>query len=297
MSRGTPFTVEASEYVLAAGGIENPRLLMISGLGGPAVGRYFMEHPRLLERYAVQPGDTALGRLVGRPGHRHPLRLALSDEAQRQDRLLNWHTDLQFRLAGQDGETWDATRRLLIAARRPWKESPFYQDAGGGRLRMRSRDVLSTLRRPDRAVIGVTSAVTGHPSLRRSIELWSSLEQAPDPENRVTLTDQLDALGMPDGDAPLDARRSRDPHASPRPGHPALGARASRAGHHRGIPGRGGPVAGRDPEHVASPGDDPHARRSPSRRGATVMPASTGSGTCPWPGHPSSRSARPPHRR
>jgi choline dehydrogenase-like flavoprotein len=197
LSRGTPFTVEAAEYVLAAGGIENPRLLLISGLGGPAVGRYFMEHPRLPERYAVRPGDTPLGRLVGRPGHRHPLRLALSDAAQRQDRLLNWHTDLRFRLAGQDGETWDATRRLLIAARRPWKESPFYQDAGGGRLRMRSRDVLSTLRRPDRAVIGVTSAVTGHPSLRRSIELWSSLEQAPDPDNRVTLTDRLDALGMP----------------------------------------------------------------------------------------------------
>lgn len=196
-SRGAPFSVEAAEYVLAGGGIENPRLLLVSGIGGPAVGRYFMEHPRLLERFAVQSGDTPLGRLVGRPGHRHPLRLALSDATQRQGRLVNWHTDLRFRLAGQDGETWDATRRLLIAARRPWKESPFYQDAGGGRLRLRSRDVLSTLRRPDRAVIGVTSAVTGHPSLRRSIELWSSLEQAPEPDNRVTLTDRPDALGMP----------------------------------------------------------------------------------------------------
>ena len=195
-ARGTPFNVEAAEYVLAAGGIENPRLLLISGWWA---GRRSLLH-----------GASTTARAVRRATRRHPAgpagrstgsppsaRLALSDGAQRRDRLLNWHTDLRFRLAGQDGETWDATRRLLIAARRPWKESPFYQDAGGGRLRMRSRDVLRTLRRPDRAVIGVTSAVTGHPSLRRSIELWSSLEQAPDPENRVTLTDRLDALGMP----------------------------------------------------------------------------------------------------
>lgn len=50
---GTRFTVRASSYVLAAGGIENARLLLASrsrfdkgiGNGRDMVGRYFMEHP------------------------------------------------------------------------------------------------------------------------------------------------------------------------------------------------------------------------------------------------------------
>ncbi len=196
-SRGRPFAVDAREFVLAGGGIEIPRLLLVSGLGGPLVGRYFMEHPRRLERFAIHPGDSPLGRLVGRPARRSPTRLGLSARTQRVDQLLNWHTDLRFGLAGQDSAAWEATRRLFLATRRPWKESPFYQDAGGGRMRLRRRDLITALRRADRAVIGVTGVLTGHPALRRTLESWSSLEQAPDPDNRVTLTDRLDPVGMP----------------------------------------------------------------------------------------------------
>lgn len=51
------FTVEASLFILATGGLENPRLLLLSnnvmkcGLGNQngLVGRYFMEHPPFME--------------------------------------------------------------------------------------------------------------------------------------------------------------------------------------------------------------------------------------------------------
>lgn len=36
--------ITADQYILATGGIENARLLLVSGIGGPATGKYFMDH-------------------------------------------------------------------------------------------------------------------------------------------------------------------------------------------------------------------------------------------------------------
>jgi choline dehydrogenase-like flavoprotein len=195
----TPFRVEAGSYVLASGGIENARLLLVSGLGGPATGRYFMEHPRAVDRFRVRPGSTPLARLVGDGIGRglRFLRLSVADEVQRREELLGSHANLQFDYLGQVGEPWAAMRRLLIAGRRPWNESPYYQDAGGGRLRMRSSDVWSVLHRPDRAFLGTVGAVTGFPWMRRHLELAVSVEQPPLAENRVELARERDALGVP----------------------------------------------------------------------------------------------------
>ena len=197
--RRSPFRVEAGSYVLACGGIENARVLLVSGLGGPATGRYFMEHPRVVDRFRVRPGGTPLARLIGDGIGRglRFLRLAVAGEVQRKEQLLGSHANLQFDYAGQEGEPWAAMRRLLIAWRSPWNESPYYQDAGGGRLRARSADVLSVLRRPDRAFLGTIGAVTGLPPLRRHLEMWTAVEQLPVAENCIELTDARDALGVP----------------------------------------------------------------------------------------------------
>ncbi|MDP6704470.1 MAG: GMC family oxidoreductase N-terminal domain-containing protein, partial [archaeon] len=44
------FSVKAKEFVLAAGGLENPRLLLLSDIGNQhdQVGRYYMDHPKEL---------------------------------------------------------------------------------------------------------------------------------------------------------------------------------------------------------------------------------------------------------
>ena len=44
LADGTRRTIGARHVVVAGGAIETPRLLLMSGIGGPAVGRYFMTH-------------------------------------------------------------------------------------------------------------------------------------------------------------------------------------------------------------------------------------------------------------
>ena len=193
------FRIKAREYVLAAGGVENPRLLLVSGLGGVAVGRYFMEHPRVVDRFRIRPGDTPLGRLIGggAAGTLRFFRMTLADELQRAERLLNYHANIQFGYLGQLSPQWIAARRIVIATRKPWNESPFYQDAGGGRMRLRSADLAVAARRPDRSLLSALGAVTERPALRRYLEIWSALEQVPDPTNRVELLPERDRLGVP----------------------------------------------------------------------------------------------------
>ena len=194
-----PFHVRARQYVLAGGGIENPRLLLVAGLGGDAVGRYFMEHPRVVDRFRIRPGDTAIGRLVrgGSPGTLRFLRLALAERLERDEELLSYHANIYLGYAGQLSPQWDAVRRLAIARRPPWNESPYFQDAGGGRLRLRSQDLATAMRRPDRTLVSAISAFTERPALRRYLEIVSCVEQLPVPDNRVTLAAEPDRFGVP----------------------------------------------------------------------------------------------------
>jgi choline dehydrogenase-like flavoprotein len=102
---GTKFSVKAHTFILAAGGMENPRILLYSnrqqttGLGNQndLVGRFFMEHPRL-EAGVIIPADRQLEvgfyethsvsntRLLGY--------LGLTDETIRKEKLV----DIQVRM-------------------------------------------------------------------------------------------------------------------------------------------------------------------------------------------------------
>ncbi len=204
---GHQYQVGSRFYVLAAGGIENARLLLVSngsherGLGNDSghVGRYFMDHPRVKDRYRVRSGDTRLGKLVGggAAGTLRFLRLSVAPEVQRREGLLTYHANVQFGYAGQRSPQWDAVRRIVIATRPPWNESPYYQDAGGGRIRVRRRDLMTALRRPDRSLLATLGAATEHPALRRFLEIVSTIEQVPDPNNRVEVVAERDVLGTP----------------------------------------------------------------------------------------------------
>jgi choline dehydrogenase-like flavoprotein len=91
---GRRFTVRAQRYVLAAGGMENARLLLLSGgLGNDHghVGRYFMEHPRAVFGKAVLEPGSLLRLMRGWPlrDGKVQLGMALSPDAQSRDQLLN----------------------------------------------------------------------------------------------------------------------------------------------------------------------------------------------------------------
>jgi len=98
---GRPLRVKAKLYVLATGGIENARLLLVSnGAGRPAlgnqsdlVGRCFMEHPRDRAGRLI-PADRGLLDRCGLHEFRHTTthgvlmrRLTFADEARRRERL------------------------------------------------------------------------------------------------------------------------------------------------------------------------------------------------------------------
>ncbi|MGZ6339865.1 MAG: GMC oxidoreductase, partial [Candidatus Limnocylindrales bacterium] len=199
VSEGRHGAIRARAVVLAAGGIENARLLLIAGQGGDAAGRYFMEHPRVVDRFRIRAGETPLSRLVGggAAGTLRFFRLSTSDALQRREGLLNQHVNLELGYLGQASRQWPAVRRLATLMRRPWNESPYYQDLGGGRLKLRASDLALALRRPDLSALSALAALAGPPSLRRFLEVSSAVEQLPQRDNRVELLPEVDALGMP----------------------------------------------------------------------------------------------------
>ncbi len=90
------FEVRAKTFVVAAGGIENARLLLLSGLGGDAAGRYYMDHPKapagVIEAFSNVPlGDSAF--FHRRSGPRTVYRIA--ETIQRGESLLNSHLVLE----------------------------------------------------------------------------------------------------------------------------------------------------------------------------------------------------------
>jgi choline dehydrogenase-like flavoprotein len=204
---GTRWKVSAQVFVVAGGGIENARLLMLTnrkhgadiGDRGGQLGRFFMEHPRLTDQLWVDGDTHALDHMItGAAGTLRFGRLRLTPEAQEHEQLLNYLANVSYGYAGQDGPSWNSVRRLAIAVRRPWRESPFFQDAGGGPMGVHWADVGVAVSHPIESTKAVIGAGLKPRRLRRFVAISSSMEQAPDPANRVTLTDgRLDALGLP----------------------------------------------------------------------------------------------------
>lgn len=147
---GNRFFVRGRAYVLAAGGIENARLLLDStdvsehGLAndGDCVGRYFMEHPHVLGGKIIPRQTTSFGilynsRIETARGVTTAI-LALSDDVQQKEELLN----------------------LTVEPVRIWRVDP--------------------------------SAEKEDPM---PFVFYTRAEQAPNPDNRVVLSNERNALG------------------------------------------------------------------------------------------------------
>jgi choline dehydrogenase-like flavoprotein len=170
---GRALRVAAKAFVLAAGGIENARLLLLAdrahGLGDASglVGRCFMEHPRDASCRLV-PADP---RLFERCGfydlHRgadgvRMGRLTFSDAARRQQQLPAMSISLQPLPRELRWGTAESLRRRVLGPRQRRRT-----DWAGARRRF------------------------------AAFELLVNLEQAPDPENRVALAVERDRFGLP----------------------------------------------------------------------------------------------------
>jgi choline dehydrogenase-like flavoprotein len=185
-------TVRAKHFVLAAGGIENPRLLLASGLGNghDQVGRYFMEHPHARGGRIVGGAAWALLKAFGR---RHRVRgqdlaalIAPSEALQRREGILN--------------------TSLTIVARQPEGRRQFVgmKAYTGIKHRMAPTRRGRTLWMATKKAAGWAQRHVDparpwllHKLGSLDVALLVRGEQAPNPDSRVMLTGERDAMGVP----------------------------------------------------------------------------------------------------
>jgi choline dehydrogenase-like flavoprotein len=188
--------VMARAYVLSCGGIENPRLLLLSdgvdprGVGNAydLVGRYFMEHLRNSELIALDKDPYSIQRTYNYYHNRegfYMLGLSLSEQAQRREGILNGAFSADFSSSEESATatTWRVGSAILHG------ESPVDLSASVVR-------VLSDL---DEVVINFRRKLlrSGSPILTRDLPiLFLQTEQAPNRDSRIGLSSDRDALGM-----------------------------------------------------------------------------------------------------
>jgi len=230
---GRTAVADAARVVVCCGGLDTPRLLLASTEGAPAglgnardlVGRFLMDHPTA---YCAEIVDPDFDRLAAyfRPFYRREGRLfpkiALADAVQRRAGVLNATSELVFVAPDDDAFT---TAKAFYGALR-----------GGDPLAAAGR-ALKVARRGDQIARFAWTRAVGRrlPAARGSrIFVWAHIEQAPDPESRVTLARERDAVGMPR--ARLDWRMGALDRRTFRVFAETVGAELARLGLGRAIP-------------------------------------------------------------
>lgn len=189
-------SARARTYIVACGGIETPRLLLLSNgvhassLGNQhdLVGRFFQGHPKfeaatihtdtpkyLQERFEFLIKDRQLFRS----------RLELSDPIQEQEHLPKCDADIIFDMPEESGiQAAMELYRSWLGRHKPENllQNMYY--------------VLKGF--PEVVHFGVPFFLRGTWPMPKpkTIRLQCRAEQYPEPDSRITLSDQLDALGL-----------------------------------------------------------------------------------------------------
>ncbi|HEY4092522.1 MAG TPA: GMC family oxidoreductase [Luteibacter sp.] len=213
--------VTARHFVLAAGGIENARLLLLSdsvapcGLGNDRdlVGRYFMDHPRgtigsirsETPDRLTQPYERAIGKV------RLPVspEIGLANAAQRRHRVLNGRVH-PFAVEGTLPKGIRALRNVRAALRPPSRDEATLLEARLSAAMTNGPTASAVAVPPNLALSAVSlglhigdvlravaQKVSDKPTVRSErVELVGFFEQAPNRDSRVTLGHTRDALGL-----------------------------------------------------------------------------------------------------
>ncbi|MFL5466418.1 MAG: FAD-dependent oxidoreductase [Gemmatimonadaceae bacterium] len=217
---GKEYHARARRFVLACHTIQNARLLLASnrqartglGNGNDLVGRYFMEHFEMpsgeLALADPQSTKTKLYEFAGLGG---PPRgeLALTAATQREHRILNGTANVE---AGNYGDqvpsTFQFIDTVMMNKMRAWQK--------GGR------------KGPPPIRVAAAALAPRDKGPPRFYHMMTRQEQAPNPDSRVTLSAEKDALGMPR--AKLDWRVTELDKRSIRTFYQLLGREMGRSG-------------------------------------------------------------------
>ncbi|PTB26372.1 GMC family oxidoreductase [Paraburkholderia caribensis] len=202
---GKRIRVNAKVFVLATGGIENARLLLASnkvqaaglGNGHDLVGRFFMDHPRLMTGTVKFTKEWSRNKLYDIKYHYQNAAVAAHGT----------HISSQFAL------THDVIKREKLLNSRVWFFSRFFgEGSAGSEALIRCREALHRKEQPGRVARDDYLTMAAHPvdtvgfgltrllqlrALISDVKLQAIVEAEPNRDSRVTLSDRKDALGRP----------------------------------------------------------------------------------------------------
>ena len=178
---GKTHTVKAKYYVLACNTIQNARLLLAAcpqapkGLGNDndVVGRFFMEHLEVQSAWLhlPQPAPLKLYMFGGIGGTRMRCELAIRAELQAKSRILNGTCSFA---------PWELAKGMTPPIKMWSSEDP-----------RKNEDSMKRMWHSHESPTGAKTE--GY----KVFELKTRIEQAPNPDSRITLSADRDALGMP----------------------------------------------------------------------------------------------------
>jgi choline dehydrogenase-like flavoprotein len=209
---GTRFTVVPRFVVLCAGGIENARLLLVSnrvrqtGIGNErdVVGRYFMDHPTTLmgkvrlvdQKRHRRLYDNSLAHTRRRVNLRDlniAAHLAPEAKFQRENSLPNSRTYLVAQYFQSLSESYKALRQI--------KQTLGDREKFGVPLHAAIRDIKGALptllREAPQLILAILDDRMNPSFVPRTFRVETIIEPVPNQNSRVTLSPNLDRLGMP----------------------------------------------------------------------------------------------------
>jgi choline dehydrogenase-like flavoprotein len=209
---GNRLWVTAKIYILAMGGLEIPRLLLLSnkiqksGLGNEhdLVGRFFMEHPHLwiggfFPANIMISNSTGLYEVFRKNGTHVMGKITLSENTLRKEKMLNWvtsiHPDYSLSYEHYMGHHKPGVSSC-IAIKNALKQGQFPKNLTSHIYNALSdtgsilRFIYLKLRHNFKREFSRNKHLTVY-------RLNPMVEQAPNPESRVFLGTEKDVLGQP----------------------------------------------------------------------------------------------------
>jgi len=208
---GGRLEIKAREYVLACGGLENARLLLVSRDRQPAgvandhdmVGRCYMDHPRTVFGKVHLPASSQLPLLRGRPLPDGKLQVGvgLSPRTQQQEALLNHYATFELETSSYAAAQYQSfIQTMKVVLRRGYAGSRW----DFARSHLTDIPDLVYLLSPKelmphflyRAFVAAREAIPRRPTPKTFVVVYFC-EQPPDLASRVTLAEEADRLGVP----------------------------------------------------------------------------------------------------
>ena len=176
---GKTHQVKAKHFILACGAIQNARLLLASntqakhGLGNDndLVGRYFMEHLEIAtaELWLLRPFTTNLYTYSGKPR----AELAITEKVQTEMKILNGTVSLTQLSFAKHMKPSMVVHQEEDYHKAEENYSKMYEDA----------------------LVDSEKENTGN--MARAFEFQTRIEQSPNPNSRITISNEKDELGVP----------------------------------------------------------------------------------------------------